>query len=153
MFGRSHDIVPAASPWVVHLDHQFGQRFVAAVMQRPAAYLAADAPQRRRGWPIVDTDDGEISAGLASPLAVIEQAMERRPPVDCLTGSAARWARQGEEAALATSVVTVGVMAETPPTCFRPRMHNNSLAAASCIQATPFEKSMTCSFRPWAVIS
>src|SRR5215475_406759 len=38
---------PAANARVVHLD-QFGQRFVAAVMQRPAAYLAADARQRLR---------------------------------------------------------------------------------------------------------
>src|SRR5215475_5173578 len=38
---------PAADARIVHLD-QFGQRFVAAVMQRPAAYLAADARQRLR---------------------------------------------------------------------------------------------------------
>src|ERR1700730_3852659 len=38
---------PAANARVVHLG-QFGQRFVAAMMQRPAAYLAADARQRLR---------------------------------------------------------------------------------------------------------
>ena len=43
---------PATDARVVHLD-LFGQRFVATVMQRPAAYLAADARQRFRtssGW-------------------------------------------------------------------------------------------------------
>src|ERR1700755_3454220 len=38
---------PAADARIVHLG-QFGQRFVAAVMQRPAAYLAPDARQRLR---------------------------------------------------------------------------------------------------------
>src|SRR5262249_20207844 len=38
---------PAADAWVVHLG-QLGQGFVAAVMKRPAANLAADARQRLR---------------------------------------------------------------------------------------------------------
>ena len=62
---------PAANARVVHLD-QFGQRFVAAVMQRPATYLAADARQRVR-----------TSSGLE---AVRENAPARLHPHD-LSGS------------------------------------------------------------------
>src|ERR1700756_1633233 len=38
---------PAANARIVHQD-QFGQRFVAASMQRPAAYFATDARHRPR---------------------------------------------------------------------------------------------------------
>lgn len=62
---------PAANARVVHLD-QVGQRFVAAVMERPAAYLAADARQRAR-----------TSSGLE---AVRENAPARLYPHD-LSGS------------------------------------------------------------------
>ena len=37
---------------------------------------------------------------------------------------------------------------ETPPACFRPGMHNNSLAAASCIQATLSKKIDDLQFPP-----
>jgi len=62
---------PAADARIVHLG-QFGQRFIAAVMQRPAAYLAADARQRLR-----------TSSGLE---AVRENAPVRLHPHD-LSGS------------------------------------------------------------------
>src|SRR5262245_43685565 len=62
---------PAADARIVHLS-QFGRGFVAAVMQRPAAYLAADACQRLRA-----------SSGLE---AVREDAPVRFHPHD-LSGS------------------------------------------------------------------
>ena len=62
---------PAADARIVHLG-QFGQRFIAAVMQRPAAYLATDARQRLR-----------TSRGLE---AVRENAPVRLHPHD-LSGS------------------------------------------------------------------
>ena len=57
----------------------------------------------------------------------------------------------GEEAPQPNSVLTQrrrDGASETPPARFRPRMHSNSLAAASCIRATLLEKIDDLPFPP-----